>query len=116
VKSPISMENEPFNTSKCRGKLQKMEVLYIHSSKSPGPFPRLLKKKNSKNGNSLIGPGGDPRSPAARGPMPGLVGLSPFLLIFFSCPPLFAQVVNSCWLAPTHARLVQTSSRNFKHP
>jgi hypothetical protein len=30
----------------------------------------------------------------------------PFFLefLFFFCPPLFAQVVNSCWLAPAHAR------------
>jgi hypothetical protein len=31
------------STSKCRGKLQKMEVLYTHSSKSPGPFAKLPK-------------------------------------------------------------------------
>jgi hypothetical protein len=39
-----------------------------------------------------------------------------FLIFFSSCPPLFAQVVNSCWLAPAHARPTQTSPRNFKHP
>ena len=36
-KSPSSMRNGRLNTSKCRGKLQKMEVLYIHSSKMPSP-------------------------------------------------------------------------------
>jgi hypothetical protein len=44
VKSPISMRNGRFNSSKCRGKLQKMGVLYTHSPKSPGPFPKLPKK------------------------------------------------------------------------
>jgi hypothetical protein len=48
VKSPISMRNGTFNTSKCRGKLQKMGVLYTHSFKSPGPFSKLPKNKNSK--------------------------------------------------------------------
>jgi hypothetical protein len=43
VKSPISMRNGRFNTSKCRGKLQKMGALYTHSPKSPGPFPKLPK-------------------------------------------------------------------------
>jgi hypothetical protein len=39
------MKNGTFNTSKCRGKLQKMGVLYIHSPKSPSPFSTLPKKK-----------------------------------------------------------------------
>jgi hypothetical protein len=43
VKSPISMRNGAFNTSKCRGKLQKMGVLYTHSLKSPSPFSKLPK-------------------------------------------------------------------------
>jgi hypothetical protein len=42
------------------------------------------------------------------------------LYIFFpnllsSCPLFFVLVVNSCWLAPAHARLAQTSPQNFKH-
>jgi hypothetical protein len=41
VKSPISMRNGAFNTSKCSGKLQKMGVLYTHSLKSPGPLSKL---------------------------------------------------------------------------
>jgi hypothetical protein len=45
MKSPISMRNGIFNTSKCRSKLQKLGVLYTHSSKSPGPFLKLPKKK-----------------------------------------------------------------------
>jgi hypothetical protein len=48
MKSPISMRNGTFNTSKCRGKLQKIGVLYIHSPKSHGPFPKLLKKNFKK--------------------------------------------------------------------
>jgi hypothetical protein len=43
MKSPSSMKNGRFNTSKCRGKLQKMGVLYIHSSKRLGPFSKLPK-------------------------------------------------------------------------
>jgi hypothetical protein len=35
VKSPISMTNGRFNTSKYRGMLQKMGVLYTHSPKMP---------------------------------------------------------------------------------
>jgi hypothetical protein len=45
------MRNGAFNTSKCRGKVQKIEVLYTHSpkalahsSKSAGPFSKLPKK------------------------------------------------------------------------
>jgi hypothetical protein len=48
MKTPISMRTGTFNTSKCGGKLQKMEVLYTHSPKSLGPFPKLpifLKKE-----------------------------------------------------------------------
>jgi hypothetical protein len=43
VKSPLSMNFGRISTSKCRGKLQKMGVLYTHSPKSPGPFPKLPK-------------------------------------------------------------------------
>jgi hypothetical protein len=49
------------------GKLQKMEALYTHSSKSPSPFPKLPKihflkiKKIQKNWDSPTGPGVDPR-------------------------------------------------------
>jgi hypothetical protein len=42
MKSPSSMKNGRFNTSKCRGKLQKMEVLYTHSFKRGGPSPSFL--------------------------------------------------------------------------
>jgi hypothetical protein len=56
MKSPSSMKNGRFHTSKCRGNLQKMEVLYTHSSKLPGPPSNFLitpkkiikKSKNSK--------------------------------------------------------------------
>jgi hypothetical protein len=44
VRSPISMRNARLYTSKCRGKLQKMEVLYTYSPKSLGPFSKLSKK------------------------------------------------------------------------
>jgi hypothetical protein len=42
IKSPSSMKNGRFNTSKCRGKVQKMGVLYIHSPKMSGPSPNFL--------------------------------------------------------------------------
>jgi hypothetical protein len=35
MKSPSSMRNERFHTPKCRGKLQKMVVLYTHPPKKP---------------------------------------------------------------------------------
>jgi hypothetical protein len=38
------MKNGRFNTSKCRSKLQKMGVMYTHSPKRPGPFPKLPKE------------------------------------------------------------------------
>jgi hypothetical protein len=47
------MKDGRFNTSKCRGKLQKMGVMYTHFSKSHGPFPKLPKKKIKKIRNSL---------------------------------------------------------------
>jgi hypothetical protein len=37
MKSPSSMRNGIFHLCKCRGKLQKMGVLYTHSFKMPGP-------------------------------------------------------------------------------
>jgi hypothetical protein len=99
-----------------------MGVLYTHSLKSPGPFPKLPKihffkiKKFEKNWDSLIGAGVDPRpagdqwSPAGCRSTHGLVRLFPFFLNFFSsCPALFAQVVNSFSLAAAHARPAQTS-------
>jgi hypothetical protein len=48
VKSPNSMRNGRFDTSKCRGKLEKMGVLCTHSPKSPSPFPKLPKKNLKK--------------------------------------------------------------------
>jgi hypothetical protein len=140
VKSTPSMNFGRITTSKCRGKLQKMGVLYTHSSKSPGPFPKLPKinflkiKKFQKNWNSPIGPGVDPRLVGDRWLLPGpgsptcghppaagrrldLSGCSHFCWILFSSyPPLLVQVVNSFSLAAAHARPTQTSFWNFKHP
>jgi hypothetical protein len=63
------------------------------------------------------GPAGDQQSPAGRGWTSGQGRPAPsFLNFFLSCPPLFAQVVNSCWLVPAHARPAQSSPKNFKHP
>jgi hypothetical protein len=65
IKSPTSMRNGRFNTSKYKGKLQK-----IGEETLKGLFSRFL--------------------------IPG--------------------VVNSCWLATTHACPAHTSPKNFKHP
>jgi hypothetical protein len=49
MKSPSSMRNGRFNNSKCRGKLQKMGMVYTHSPKMPGTSSKLQKKfKNLK--------------------------------------------------------------------
>jgi hypothetical protein len=45
VISPISMRNGRYNTSKCRGKLQQMGVLYTYSPKSLDPFLKLPKNR-----------------------------------------------------------------------
>jgi hypothetical protein len=47
----MSMTNGRFITSTCRGMLQKMGVLYIHSSKMPGSSTKVSKKEelNIKN-------------------------------------------------------------------
>jgi hypothetical protein len=42
MKSPSSMRIGRFYPSKCRGKVQKMRVLYTHSLKLPGPSPSFL--------------------------------------------------------------------------
>jgi hypothetical protein len=42
------MKNGKFNTSKCRDKLQKMGVLYIHSPEMLGSSS-IVPKKNLKN-------------------------------------------------------------------
>jgi hypothetical protein len=125
VKSPVSMKNGTINTSKCRGKLQKMEELYTHSPKSPGPFPQTSKKINFKNkkiskkkglpGLSRCRPAADKQPLVAA--QPWAEARQPFFLnLFFFCPPLFVQVVNSCWLAPSHACPGQTLPKNFKQP
>jgi hypothetical protein len=64
VKSPLSTNFGRISTSKCRGKLQIMGVLYTHSLKSPSPFPKLPKILLfliKKIWNSLTGAGVDPR-------------------------------------------------------
>jgi hypothetical protein len=55
MKPPSSMRNQRLNTSKYRGKLQKMGVLYIPLPRSPGPcymhgpFKKIKKLKRKKN-------------------------------------------------------------------
>jgi hypothetical protein len=51
MKSPSFMRNGRFYTSKCRGMLQNMKVLYMHPPRSLGPYymhgliKNVLKKK-----------------------------------------------------------------------
>jgi hypothetical protein len=77
INSPNSMRIGRFDTSKYRGKLEKMGVLCIHSPKSPGPFFKLpiknwpmckrkleKNKKFQKKGPSRPCPGVNPRATA----------------------------------------------------
>jgi hypothetical protein len=50
-KSPSSIRNGRFHPSKCRGKIQKMGVLYTHSPKMPGPTPNFLMNSKTKQKN-----------------------------------------------------------------
>ena len=124
------MRNRRFHPPKYRSKVQKMGVLYTHSPKRPGPFPKLSKKKNQnffkKRGHILIGPcptvarfswpASLSRSISGRSP---LLGGCPKLPLAkknsSSCPHIFPHVVNSCWLALVHACPTQTSPKIFKH-
>jgi hypothetical protein len=103
VKSPNSMRNGRFDTSKWRGKLEKMGVLCTYSPKSLGPFPKLPIKnwpkcrrklqKNYKIIKKKTMPTLSRRRPPAGG-RPGVarrpwVGL-PFLIFnFFVLPSTF---------------------------
>jgi hypothetical protein len=94
MRSPLSMNFGRISTSKCKGKLQKMGVLYTHSPKSPGPFPNLPKilffiknfsKKLGQPDRRRCQPAADGRPLVAgrRGSTHGPVGLFPFFLNFF---------------------------------
>ena len=67
VKSPLFMNFWRISTSKCRGKLQKMGVLYTHFPKKPWPISQLPKilffkiKKFQKNVNCPTGADINPR-------------------------------------------------------
>jgi hypothetical protein len=110
------MRNGRFNTSKlCRGKASKSGGAVHPFSQKAWPIPQtskflfFLNQKNyKKKGHSLMGEGPPPR-PGALNP-PFAKKISSSYLAFF------AHVVNSCWLAPAHARPAQISSKNFKHP
>jgi hypothetical protein len=52
MKSPSSMKNGRFHLPKCKGNLQKMEVLYTHSPKMPSPSPNF--PHNSKIKKKII--------------------------------------------------------------
>jgi hypothetical protein len=42
MKSLSPMKNGRFHPPKCKGKVQKIEVLYTHSPKMPSPSPNFL--------------------------------------------------------------------------
>jgi hypothetical protein len=92
------MRNGTFNTSKCRGKLQKMGVLYTHSHKSPGPFPKLPKKKFKKSQKKKKQKIGTPT--VLSGPVLRPAGDEQSLASLH----FFPHVVNSSSLALGHAR------------
>jgi hypothetical protein len=59
MKSLIPMTNGRFNTSKCRGMLQKMGVMYTHSLQIPRPSPNFLlipknQNQKSKSSNTVL--------------------------------------------------------------
>jgi hypothetical protein len=63
MKSPSSMRNGRFNTSKCRGKASKMGSVVHPFSQKTWPVPQTLKNKNKKfkKGHSVTsgGPASD---------------------------------------------------------
>jgi hypothetical protein len=125
------MKNGTFNTSKCRGKLQKMRVLYTHSPKSPGPFSTLPKKKvkffffkSQKMGvpqtvRDRVAVGGrpwigDPWSPAGHGAVPFFVYCALFFQTLGPLPlgtfgQLFLIGSNTCPPCPNFSSKLQTS-------
>jgi hypothetical protein len=121
VKSPLSMNFGRISTSKCSSsKLASKNGGAVHPfSQKPWPIPQtsknsfFLNKKFQKNLNCPTGAGVDPRPAGDRWPRVDTCacGAVPifFEIFFSSCPPLFVQLVNSCWLAPAHARPAQTS-------
>jgi hypothetical protein len=52
VKSPNSMRDGRFDTSKCRGKLEKMGVVCTHSPQMPKTCKQKNQNKIKKFGNS----------------------------------------------------------------
>jgi hypothetical protein len=56
--------------------------------------------------------GGRPRAATWEGPAAQLF----WGFFFLPCPPLYPQVVNSCWLSPAHGCPPQPLPKNFKHP
>jgi hypothetical protein len=127
MKSPSFMRNGRFHPPHCRGKDQKMGVLYTHSPKMLGVSPNTKNKKIQKVGKK----GGDKGQihslsdcglwlaigGLVGGRLPALCGCpTPQNFPSLSYPPFFAHVVNSCSLAPAHACPIQTSPKIFKHP
>ena len=111
MKSPISMRNGRLNTSKYKGKFQKMGMLYTHSLKMPGPSPNFQKQKIKKKKNiakkraahNLSNYGRDQRATSSHLPAAAWRG-PPFLykchLFFQTLAPLFGHMwsIFSHWL------------------
>jgi hypothetical protein len=86
VKSPLSMNFGRISTSKCKGKLQIMGVLYTHSPKSFSSFPKLpkiLKLKKKIKFKKWEQPNRRRWKSVGRRSTLASVGLFPFFLKFF---------------------------------
>jgi hypothetical protein len=116
VKSPNVMRNGRFDTSKCRGKLEKMGVLCTHSPQMPrstSAFQKKNSKKSKKFKNSAAAVGQAQGRSSTSGHPPATCGshfilfASPFFLLpplfFLLLPPLLGTLVNSTSLATAHA-------------
>jgi hypothetical protein len=112
VKSPNSMWNGRFDTSKCRRKLEKMGALCTHPTKK-----KLKKIKKFENSGRATGQALGRRATSGHQLAPAgshfILLPPPFFLLpppfFLLLPPLLGTLVNSTSLAPAHARPTQTS-------
>jgi hypothetical protein len=119
MKSPSSMRNGRFHTSKCRGKLQKMEVLYIHSPKMlahPHGTKKYIQKnsKIAKNRGQLVvcQTAGCGRLATSRRP-PTVAGCPKLTLsskFFFILPSLWSTLVGWLQHMPALPRLLLKTS------
>jgi hypothetical protein len=109
VKFPLSMNFGRINTSKCRGKLQKMGGALHPFSQKPWPITQtsknsfFLNKKISKkcelsHRHRCQLAASNQRSPTSRGSTPAPVGQFPFFLNFFLFLPSTFCASGQLWL------------------